>query len=53
MMLALGSLAALALAAAAVDGAVVSKTTTWHVVWTGGQSNSVGTNSQKSGMAYL
>jgi hypothetical protein len=23
--------------------------TTWHVVWTGGQSNSVGTNSQKSG----
>jgi hypothetical protein len=22
---------------------------TWHIVWTGGQSNSVGTNSQKSG----
>jgi hypothetical protein len=29
----------------AADGNV----TTWHVVWTGGQSNSVGTNSQKSG----
>ena len=22
---------------------------TWHIVWTGGQSNSVGTNSQTSG----
>jgi len=26
--------------------------TTWHVVWTGGQSNAVGTNSQKSGSGY-
>ena len=25
------------------------KITTWHVVWTGGQSNAVGTNSQTSG----
>lgn len=28
---------------------IASAISTWHVVWTGGQSNSVGTNSQKSG----
>ena len=37
------------LAAADAQPASGNATTTWHVVWTGGQSNSVGTNSQKSG----
>jgi hypothetical protein len=32
-----------------VASAPVSNSTVWHLVWTGGQSNSVGTNSQKSG----
>ena len=36
---------ALCLAAAAASGA----TTSWHVLWVGGQSNSVGTNTQTSG----
>jgi hypothetical protein len=43
----LGALAAAAAAAATAPTAV--PTTTWHVVWTGGQSNSVGTNSQTTG----
>ena len=30
----------------------VATTSVWHVVWTGGQSNSVGTNSQKPGSGY-
>ena len=43
-------LAAVCNSALAVDfHAPSSNTTTWHVVWVGGQSNSVGTNSQKSG----
>lgn len=54
MVFALGSLAlVLALAEAqrvsSTDSTSSSTITTWHVVWTGGQSNSVGTNSQKSG----
>lgn len=45
---------ATAAAAAASDGVPAAasgtpKVTNWHVVWTGGQSNSVGTNSQKEG----
>jgi hypothetical protein len=35
--------------ASAAPAASSSNITTWHVVWTGGQSNSVGTNTQTSG----
>ena len=54
-MWALRLLLPLALAtAAASDGVSAAasgapKVTNWHLVWTGGQSNSVGTNSQKGG----
>ena len=37
------------LAWAATLCAAAGNVTTWHVVWTGGQSNSVGTNTQLSG----
>jgi len=43
------SMAALALLAAGASSSSAANITTWHVVWTGGQSNSVGTNSQTSG----
>ena len=36
-------------AASAAIPALPANVSTWHVVWTGGQSNSVGTNSQRSG----
>jgi hypothetical protein len=34
---------------ASVPGPTLSNLTVWHLVWTGGQSNSIGTNSQRSG----
>merc|ERR1711988_1360211 len=43
----MGRSAALLILAAVASAS--SNTTTWHVVWVGGQSNSIGTNSQKSG----
>eukprot|EP01046_Picozoa_sp_COSAG06_P034243 COSAG06_NODE_3570_length_5173_cov_15.270792_6_plen_181_part_00 len=47
------ALAAVAAASSSTPAASASgasgKITKWHLVWTGGQSNSVGTNSQKSG----
>ena len=39
----------LPLLAAAASLPAAAPTTTWHVIWTGGQSNSVGTNTQVSG----
>merc|ERR1711865_392357 len=30
-------------------GDAAANASTWHIIWTGGQSNSVGTNSQKTG----
>jgi hypothetical protein len=44
----LAALLSLLSGAGATSGAG-SPTTTWHIVWTGGQSNSVGTNSQTTG----
>ena len=38
-----------AAAASPPSPAAANATTSWHLVWTGGQSNSVGTNSQKNG----
>jgi hypothetical protein len=36
-------------AAAAAANSAAANVTAWHVVWTGGQSNAIGTNSQTSG----
>ena len=43
------ALAVVMAAASLVPATSTNATTVWHVVWVGGQSNSVGTNSQTSG----